>query len=162
MDTDVEVIKPLDRFLVHKAFSGYENETSIPTGIIASEKKGKWIEALLRDYDDKKFILEDKKMNLETNVIQITRTTLKMHPETILNNKYTDLKDVVFYPKEYFCPIDLITLKKVITANTYTIHWFSGSWLENKVKVRKKIKKILNVVTFGLFNKLYIKVKKIK
>ena len=68
MDTDVEVIKPLDRFLVHKAFSGYENETSIPTGIIASEKKGKWIEALLRDYDDKKFILEDKKMNLETNV----------------------------------------------------------------------------------------------
>ena len=31
MDTDVEVIKPLDPFLKHKAFSGFEDEVSIPT-----------------------------------------------------------------------------------------------------------------------------------
>ena len=35
MDTDVEVIKPLDRFLEHPAFSGFESRTDIPTGIIA-------------------------------------------------------------------------------------------------------------------------------
>ena len=29
MDTDVEVLKPLDAFLVHPAFSGFENETQV-------------------------------------------------------------------------------------------------------------------------------------
>ena len=43
MDTDLEVIKPLDEFLYHKAFSGFEDEVNIPTGIIASEKNNNWI-----------------------------------------------------------------------------------------------------------------------
>ena len=43
MDTDVEVLKPLDSFLKHIAFSGYENDTLVPTGIMASEKGAKWI-----------------------------------------------------------------------------------------------------------------------
>ena len=38
MDTDVEVLKPLDKFLVNKAFSGFENYMNIPTGIMACEK----------------------------------------------------------------------------------------------------------------------------
>ena len=39
MDTDVEVIRPLDEFLDNPAFSGFEDETHIPTGIMASEKR---------------------------------------------------------------------------------------------------------------------------
>ena len=38
MDTDVEVVKPLDQFLHHQAFSGFESETDIPTGIMACKK----------------------------------------------------------------------------------------------------------------------------
>ena len=43
MDTDVEVIKPLDFFLNHDAFSGFESEKSIPTGIMASKKGNIWV-----------------------------------------------------------------------------------------------------------------------
>ena len=43
MDTDVEVIKSLDGFLKHHAFSSFENNDYIPTGIMASEKNNKWI-----------------------------------------------------------------------------------------------------------------------
>ena len=35
MDTDVEVIKPLDEYLHHEAVSGFENTTQIPTGLMA-------------------------------------------------------------------------------------------------------------------------------
>ena len=38
MDTDVEVLKPLDEFLRHPAFSGFEDEKNVPTGIMGAEK----------------------------------------------------------------------------------------------------------------------------
>ena len=47
MDTDVEVVKPLDRFLSEKAFSGFESSNYVPTGIMASEKDNPVIGELL-------------------------------------------------------------------------------------------------------------------
>ena len=38
MDTDVEVLKPLDEYLDNLAFSGFQTEKEIPTGIMACEK----------------------------------------------------------------------------------------------------------------------------
>ena len=35
MDTDVEVIKPIDNFLRHRDFSGFESSGKVPTGIMA-------------------------------------------------------------------------------------------------------------------------------
>ncbi len=154
MDTDVEVVKSLDDFLDNKAFSGYEDKDTIPTGIMASEKHGAWVNELLKDYDTKTFINEDGSFNMETNVVQITNTTKRMYPKLNLNNTLTDCGDVVFYPKDYFCPIDLITNKKRITANTHTIHWFAGSWLTGKAKFKKAIKSCLNFVSFGLIGKI--------
>lgn len=162
MDTDVEVVKPLDKFLNNHAFSGYEDKDTIPTGIIASEKKGKWVEQLLKDYDTKRFVNDDGSFNLETNVVQITQTTKKMFPQAIFNNTLTDLGEVVFYPKDFFCPIDLITTKKKITNNTHTIHWFAGSWLPTSKKMKKVIKKVLNFLSFGYVGKVARKRKKVK
>src|SRR5699024_8907222 len=47
MDTDVEVLKSLDSFLKHQAFTGCENEKNSVTGIIGSEKDHEWIKTLL-------------------------------------------------------------------------------------------------------------------
>ena len=49
MDTDVEVLKTFDPFLHHHAFSGFENNNYVPTGMMASEKNGKWVTELLDD-----------------------------------------------------------------------------------------------------------------
>lgn len=35
MDTDVEVLRPLDDLLVYEAVSGFETKTRIPTGLMA-------------------------------------------------------------------------------------------------------------------------------
>ncbi|MBQ7544534.1 MAG: hypothetical protein IJT02_06275 [Synergistaceae bacterium] len=55
MDTDVEVIKPLDEFLVHEAFSGFESEKAIPTGIMACEKGFAPFAEMLADYHTRHF-----------------------------------------------------------------------------------------------------------
>ena len=159
MDTDVEVIKPIDEFLVHKAFSGYESNNTIPTGIMASEKNGKWVKLLLDDYKDKKFINDDGSLNTQTNVFYITKITKENYPDMALNNSFTDIKDVVFYPSEYFCPVSSVTNKKRLTKNTHTIHWFAGSWLNPKQKRKQRMKRFLNIISFGLFGKTLKKIK---
>ena len=147
MDTDVEVLKSLDCFLNHKAFSGFENNNYIPTGIMASEAKNKWIELLLKDYDNLPFIKEDGSMDLTTNVIRISNKT-KENYNLMLNDTYQDLGDVVLYPHDYFCPKDWETGKICLIKNTYTIHHFSGSWHTNKEK--KQIAKKQNYISkFG-------------
>ena len=47
LDTDVEVLKPLDQFLGHAAFSGFEDREHIPTGIMGAQAGNKWIENCL-------------------------------------------------------------------------------------------------------------------
>lgn len=47
MDTDVEVLRPLDSFLECQAFSGFERENAVPTGIMAGEKGQSAIKDLL-------------------------------------------------------------------------------------------------------------------
>lgn len=138
MDTDVEVIKPLDEFLTLKGFSGFESETQVPTGIMASERENIFIKKLLDYYEGRHFILPDGSLDTKTNVIIITDYALK--EGLIQNNTLQNINDYTFYPKEYFCPKDYTTGNISITENTYCIHHFSGSWLSSweKEKMEKK------------------------
>lgn len=138
MDTDVEVLKDLTPFLELKAFSGFENDTQIPTGIMASEKNGKWVTELLKDYDNKHFVNEDGSFDMTTNVVLITNTTKRLYP-LVEKNSYQDFGDVVFYPKDYFCPKDHRDGRVYLTENSYTIHHFNGSWLNESTRKKRKI-----------------------
>lgn len=143
MDTDVEVIRNLDCFLDNKAFSGFENNNYIPTGIIACERKNRWIKYLLDDYNNISFIKENGTFDLTTNTVRITNTT-KANYNLKLESSYQNLGDVVFYPYDYFCPKDWETGIINITENTYTIHHFNGSWhTESEKKINNKRKLLI-------------------
>lgn len=142
MDTDVEVLKSLDEFLDHEAFSSFENNNQIPTGIMGSKPNNKWIGLLLEDYKDLSFVKEDGSLDLTTNVIRITKTTEENYPLK-RNDTYQDLGNVVLYNHEYFSPKDWETGKIFITENTYTIHHFNGSWHSKKEKKQLARKKEL-------------------
>ena len=126
MDTDVEVIKPLDPFLQHKAFSGFENDTQIQTGIMACEKGFPLFEEFLHFYDNASFIHLDGSINETTNVVIMTDICLRHGLQQ--NGTYQLVEGLALYPKAYFCPIEYSSGKLVKTNNTTTIHWFSGSW----------------------------------
>ena len=129
MDTDVEVIKNLDCFLHHKAFSGFEDSIHIPTGIIGSEKNGAWVSLMLEYYNNRHFLMADGSLDTTTNVKIMTNMLKKQG--FIPNDTLQDIQgNVTFYPHDYFCPIDCCTKKIKKTKNTYTIHYFAGSWCE--------------------------------
>lgn len=128
LDSDVEVLKELDSFLGHSAFSGFEDRFYIPTGIMGGEKGNSWYEYLLSYYDNRHFVTE-KGLDLTTNCVIISKMTFAKFGHAFMNG-YHDFKDVTFYPQEVFCPINLTTKELNTTKNTHCIHWFSGSWIK--------------------------------
>ena len=155
MDTDVEVCKSLDKLLLANAFSGFETNNSIPTGIMGSTQYNEWIGYLLSYYDNKKFRLDDGTFDLKTNVQTITEMTQKKY-QLNLNGKYQVFGDnYVLYPFEYLCAKSLDDGKVKKTENTYTIHHFAGSWLTGFGRV-KHITKIflVRIIGINLTNKL--------
>lgn len=130
MDTDVEVIGSYDQFLHHHAFSGFETDGNVPTGMMAAEKGSIWAKELLDQYNDRKFVQEDGSFDMTTNTTVITEYMLGKG--LILNNKYQDFPDLcTMYPADYFCPKDHRTGKIRCTKNTVCIHHFAGSWLKH-------------------------------
>lgn len=156
MDTDVEVLKPLDRFLDCHAFSGFEDDIHVPTGIMASEKGGKWAKENLLYYDGRHFVNEEGECDLTTNVVTITNYMLPYGLKQ--NNTFQQFPELItFYPKDYFCPKSYEDGKIYLTDKTYTIHHFAGSWhtpYENFIiKTRKLIgeKNLQRLVTLKKF-----------
>lgn len=137
MDTDVEMVKGIDKFLDYTAFSGFQTEDSIPTGIMASEKGYKVFEKLLRDYSDRSFYLCDGSLNLTTNVIYITDEYKKYG--LCLNNKHQIVEGFALFPVDWFCAKSWKTGRIQKSENTYTIHHFAGSWLPEEEQKMMKI-----------------------
>lgn len=130
LDTDVEILKALDDFLNFEAFLGFEDEKSISTAIIGSSKENIWVKELLEYYEGKNFIKEDGSLDTTTNV-EILSRILKEKYNIELNNKLQKLPGLLtIYPREYFCPKDFNTGKLLISENTFAIHHFNGSWLD--------------------------------
>ncbi len=157
MDTDVEIIRNIDRFLCYDAFSGFETVNSIPTAIMGAKKGNEWIKYLLSFYDNKHFICEDGSFDTTTNVITITNMTKKKY-NIHLNNKFQNIDEgIVLYPKEYFCPKDYITGEIILTKNTYCIHHFAASWHTEVEKIQfEKYKKYRKLFGNNLGKKIYI------
>ena len=126
MDTDVEVIKPLDPFLEQKAFAGFESLKGVQTGLLACEKGFPLFLDFLRYYDDVVFLHSDGTVDTTTNVAVLTN--LCRQRGLVLNDRFQVVEDLAIYPREVFCPVDFDTKKLKKTRKTVTIHWFSGSW----------------------------------
>ena len=150
LDTDLELIKPIDSFLTYPAFSGFENEYMIPTAIMGSEKGNDWIKSLLKHYDNEHFVSKDGSLNLTTNVEIITKITKNLY-DIELNNTFqmVDGKFALF-PNYYFCPKEYFSEKITITEQTYAIHHFSSSW-KNVKELKKHRHRVMYRKVFGKF-----------
>lgn len=135
MDTDVMVLKPLDAYLRHEAFSGFESKTYVPTGIMASEKGQKLIGQMLSHYDTARFLREDGSFDMTTNVEVIT--ALLREKGLIANGEYQEVEGMAFYPQNVFCPEHKKLEDATYMADTATIHYFAGSWKSEKTRKRE-------------------------
>ena len=141
MDTDVEVLKPLDDLLDLPAFSGYESNkfSNFPTGLMASAAGGVWVKEQLDYYTDRHFILPDGSLDMTTNTVTISRIMKENGFE--LTGEYQVYKnDMHCFPSDYFCPMTSTRVLK-LTKNSYCIHHFAGSW--HTPTLKQKIKKFV-------------------
>lgn len=138
MDSDIEVLKRLDGFLKEPAFSSFEagdpTQVFLPTGMMASERGGKWVKYLKSYYSpERSFFRADNSIDDTPNTATITRMTVDKYGIE-LNNKLQRLNDFTMYPSEYFCPKSWSTRKINLTKNTHTIHHFAASWLPPEIR----------------------------
>ncbi|ULH06408.1 glycosyltransferase family 32 protein [Alcaligenes faecalis] len=137
LDTDVEVFRSFDKFLGHKAFTGFENYKGALapiTAVMAAEKGHPWVSRLIAEYDTASFRAADGTDDLTTNTIKITKILMNEYSVS-LDDQYQILKDDLhLYPSNIFCNYKIGT--------SYSMHHFNGSWIPWQYKLRAKLKAI--------------------
>jgi mannosyltransferase OCH1-like enzyme len=129
LDTDIELTKKIDKFLMHEAFSGFENDKYVQTGIIGSVSGHIVIKKFLEYYNNLHFVNEDGSKKDLPNVRIVTR--ILQDEGLIVNNKFQAPTGFSVYPRTYFCPIDADG-NRDFSRNTYCIHHFTSSWRSYK------------------------------
>jgi len=131
LDTDVELLKNLDRFLEHKAFAGFASKKYVGTGLgFGAVKSHETIRNFRDYYDDVSFINKDGSYNLTACPEHQTKYLLTKGLKP--NGKKQNAADIIIYPVDYFSPICYKTLKLKLTDNTFSIHHYSSSWLDDE------------------------------
>lgn len=134
-DTDIQVIKNISELLNRKLLVGYEKDykgaLQIGTGVIGCEKGNEVIKACLDFYDKE--------------IWNVPFYTIPRVMEYVLR----DVDEVEILPYTVLTPfsfnetIDLSSL----SDETYTVHWFEGTWAEKKeIRVFMRTKHIKNPV----------------
>lgn len=151
LDTDVELIKPLDDLIEENGYMGFDDNGIVATGLgFACEKGNELIGAFLRDYDDISFVLPDGSYDMTPCPDRNTKTLKNLGMN--LDNKDQIFMGIHMLPEDYLCPLKYYTGKKIITENTYSIHHFCASWTSETAKRTLLFKRILGV---KLYDKLY-------
>ena len=151
LDTDVELIKPIDELLEYSGFMGFDEKGIVATGLgFGAEAGNAIIGEFLADYADIPFLLPDGSYDMtpcpDRNTAALKRLGMDME------NTDQCFMGMHFLPAEYLCPMDYYTGKKTITKNTLSIHHYCASWTSKVTKRTTRIKRIIGV---KLYNKLY-------
>ena len=155
LDSDIEVLKSFDDLLENSAFTGFEKRNQIAAWIFGSEKGNTIFKEFLDYYKDKPFVLSDGRYDMTPNPIPITEICMKHG--LIVDGTKQKLDSIMIYPQDYFCPYNRAIEKLNITKNTYTIHYFNGSWIDenkkqiifNRKEIIKKYGKIAGYIYYG-------------
>lgn len=152
LDTDIEVLRPLDDLLNLKAFMGFEQAGVIQTGVIGSEPSHPIMKEMLNYYLDKKHF----SLQVDGSIANSTLFAQYFASRgIILLNETRHYDEISLFASDYFCPINQATQEIVVSPNTYTIHYLVGSWLPTADRVSRRIKSIVGkTLGFVFVNKL--------
>ena len=134
LDTDVQLLKPLDPLLQRGAFMGFECSNLVATGLgFAAEAGHPFLKENMAFYES----LRD--FDAIPACPHITTDLLAAHGLERNCAKTQTLAGLTVYAAEYLCPKNERTGLMSRTKNTVSIHhydasWFEESWLESKKK----------------------------
>ena len=150
-DTDVELIRKPDFLLNEEAFFGFEmdgTERKTRTlnenkeyGVVASGlafgsvAEGVALEAMLKEYIP---LLDGKSEPIGCPILN-TKAMKKIGLQP--GGKMQRLPHATIYPKDYFNPYESTTGRLNMTKNTVSIHWYAGSWLSKRQRIKSALTK---------------------
>ena len=152
MDTDVELIKPLDKFLYQKLYCGWEfrdplldkmgksYENSVNFGLgFGAEKEHPALKKILDLYQNLSFYNEDGTLNLMSCPHYQTEILKQFGLDDTKRTRQKLQDDIVVYEEEVFSPKSPLTGKITITDKTVSIHQFSMTWINEKERKLQNI-----------------------
>ncbi len=134
LDTDVELLRSPDPFLIESAFFGFEGTQYINTGLgFGAEKGAPILKNLLNEYMQIPFLLENGLPDLTP--CPKRNTEVFFHLGLQRDGSCQRLEDGTrILSAEYLCPLDNATRILNTTGNTLSIHHFDGSWQDLAVR----------------------------
>lgn len=140
IDTDQELIKPLDPFIMHGAFLGFMEPKSVNTGLMGSEREHPIINQFYRYYENRHFLVSGKP-DLNPNTEWITEILLKNGFRQ--GNEYQVLDyDMHIYPQTYFCPTSCVSIEDCTGKDTVALHHWAMTWRKpSELKTFKRVKR---------------------
>lgn len=141
LDTDVEIRKSLQQFEADDSFIGFESSYTLCTAVIGAKPGQNWIRELLELYERRSFIDSAGKMDTMPNSQYIFQFLQEKKGLTYSADKKRVMKDgPVVYPQRFFSPLNYLTMKMEMTDETCTVHYYSGTWKDQREKRKDKIK----------------------
>lgn len=138
MDTDVELLRPIDDLLILHGYIGFETSSNIALGLgFGAEKGDSILEGLMESYHTLSFLNEDGSLNLTPG--PLLNTQFLCNKGLKLNNRKQMVGDITIFPKSFFGPQNYLTGKTKITKDTYSIHHYAASWVDQKKLYKNKL-----------------------
>lgn len=137
MDTDQELIKPLEPFMDKEMFVGFMSDINISCGVLGAVKEHPIISAFLKYYAERPFVQQDKAGEKPNTYLF---TDLLVERGLVINDKYQVLDGVHVYPRTYFCPTSCVSIEDYRSKDTVSVHHWAMTW--RSAKEKKHFKKI--------------------
>lgn len=146
LDTDVEVVRPLDDLLAFDAFYGFETEKYINTGEgFGCVPNHPTVEAMIKLYQA---LTPDENGGFPDITCSQYNTRALLPYGLLQNGERQNVLGAEILPADYLNPYDNPTgiLRK--TENTYSIHWYGKSWMNKTMVLKSRLMQPLHRV-FG-------------
>lgn len=156
LDTDVELVKPFDEFLHHTAFTGFETDRYLTSGVIGGERGCRYAVENLNAYNKRRFIRPDGSQDTTANTVVLTDYML---PRGLrLDDSFQDFPGLVaIYPRNWFCPKKSeIFGFKYLPEETHAIHYFVGSWQLRSTPEYKRLRRKYRWIPYFIRKKLIL------
>ena len=142
LDTDVEIVRPIDDLLEFDAFFGFETNERVNTGQgFGAIPNHPAVKAMTKIYQG---LFPDANGNfLDVSCPGLNTQALLPYGLRLDGSRQTVLGAEIL-PSDFFCPYDDQTGKLNVTDNTYGIHWYGKSWFRKRDVLRNKLTRPLH------------------
>lgn len=157
LDTDVELIKPLDELLENKAYFGIQmKDWQINTGLgFGAEAGHPAVQAMFDEYKDLLFS-DDIKDSIACPILNtralfpngidyLTGIALPLkHPAPLEYRNAEDTDDsVMIFPPRFFDPYPSGVTADLMCAETFSIHHYSATWTSGKQRWKRAFTRLV-------------------